>query len=66
MANVLSGRRLLPDGDVWIAEDDGAGTSPLDVSWTFIADCMLIFLNVWSNLISIFSWGVSRNNQRLK
>jgi hypothetical protein len=65
LAKVLSGRRLFPDADVCIADDEGAGTSPLE-SCTFIADCILIFLNVCNNLMSILSCGVSRNNQRLK
>jgi len=66
LANVLSCRRLLPDADGCIAAVDGAGTRPFDVSCSFIADCILIFLNVCNNLISIFSCGVSRSNQRLK
>ena len=66
LANVLSDRRWLPDGDICIADDEGTATRPFDASWTFMAAVILIFLNVCKSLMSIFSCGVSRSNQRLK
>ena len=66
LGKVPSGRKLIVDGDICIADVEGTATKPFEVSCTFIADCMLIFLNVCKSLMSLFSCGVSRNNQRLK